>query len=157
MTVQDLIPLIAAIGGGAGLGAVGKSFVDVVLALRAGVAPREGKRKRNIVQARDDALSEARMATARAVEAEADAAEAVEAARLDRARANREVHRAEWAESNMRIARQNEQRGREHAAELRVLLMEAGSLRRDQLPEWPRMEAGIPRPTLQELNREDTP
>ena len=121
------LPYVLALGGGTGLGAGLKALTDTILAVRSGVSAREGKRKMDIVQQRD--------------EAEDDAT-------AERKRANAEMVRADWCELNMRIARSNEQRVREHAAELRLALMGAGALRRDQLPKWPDMEETVPRSRL---------
>lgn len=120
---DDALPWIIAFGGGTGLGAGIKTLVDTVIAVRNGVSAREGKRKADIVQQRDEALEEARE---------------------ERVRANFEMSRADWAEANMRVYGANAGRAREHAAELRVLLVEHG-VPRAELPPWPEMDLNIPR------------
>lgn len=141
-TLEEALPIIIALGGGAGMGAGLKALVDTVLAVRAGVSAREGKRKADIVQQRDEALEEAKAERLRA--------------NTEQARADVELRRADWAESNMKVARDNEQRAREHAAELRLLLMEKGGMLRDELPHWPVMEDTVTRAQLNQLlNRED--
>lgn len=126
MSQIDPIVLLAALGGGAGVSAVIQATGTVIAKIRRGVSPREGKRRVDIVQQRDEALT-----------------------RLDRAN-----ERADWADANRQIAVANEQRAREHAAELRVQLIAAASISRDELPEWPEMDATIPREEFERLRRE---
>lgn len=115
---------IVALGGGAGMAAGMKALVDTIAALRSGVSARESKRKGDLSKQRDAALEEAR---------------------TERARANQEQARADWAEKNAGIAKANEQRAREHAAELRIKLIELALIPRDDLPAWPDMEEAVPR------------
>lgn len=124
---EPWLPYIVAIGGGTGIGAGLKALVDTILALRAGVSAREGKRRADIVQQRDEALRDVS---------------------VERRRASAEQIRADWAVDNAEISRANEQRAREHAAELRNRLMDELHLTRDQLPPWPEMEKTIPRSKL---------
>lgn len=125
------LPWVIALGGGTGLGAGLKALVDTIIALRAGVSAREGKRKADIVQQRDEALR--------------DAVESDKRSDEERRRADAERARADWSEANMQIARANESRAREHAAEIRIQLMERGKMTRGELPPWPRMDEPIPR------------
>lgn len=138
---EQAIPYIVALGGGAGIGAGLKAAFDAVLALRAGVSAREGKRRADIVGQRDAAL--ALVDEYRRLIASADL------------RAERERVRADWAESNMQVERSNEQHAREHASELRSLLLEARDrpLRRDELPVWPVMEQTVPRAVFESAQR----
>lgn len=129
--IEAWLPWVIALGGGTGLGAGLKALADTVLALRAGVSAREGKRKADIVQQRDEAIR--------------DATEADRKAEEERRRADMERARADWCETNMQIARANESRAREHDAEIRLLLMERGKMKRDELPSWPRMDDPVPR------------
>jgi len=119
----DPIVLLATLGGGAGLSAVITSLGTVIAKVRRGVSPREGKRRIDIVQQRDEAL-----------------------ARLDQAN-----ERADWADANRQVAVTNEQRAREHAAELRVQLIAAAGIARDDLPDWPDMDHTIPRDEFRRL------
>lgn len=57
--------LIVALGGGAGLALLLRELVAVFAALRQGVSAREGKRRTDIVQQRDEALVRAARAEAR--------------------------------------------------------------------------------------------
>jgi hypothetical protein len=125
----DAVTAVAALGGGAGVLALAQALVTVVRLIRRGVSVREGKRRVDIVQQRDEALQAAHRERERADE--------------QQDRADAEQRRADWADANRLIAVQNEQRAREHAADLRVRLIEAG-LPRDSLPEWPDMDATIP-------------
>lgn len=127
--LEAALPWIIALGGGTGIGMGLKALVDTIVAIRSGVSAREGKRTQQIVKQRDDALA-----------AIAD----------ERRRANDEMARADWADRNMQILKSNEQRAREHAADLRIELMNRGGMRRDELPEWPDMEQTIPRAKLAE-------
>lgn len=122
----DPIVLLATLGGGAGLSAVITSLGTVIAKIRRGVSPREGKRRVDIVQQRDEAL-----------------------AKLDQAN-----ERAEWADANRQVAVTNEQRAREHAAELRVQLIAAAGISRDELPDWPDMDRTIPREEFRRLRSE---
>lgn len=131
----DAVTLVAALGGGAGISAVIQATTTVVKLVRRGVSVREGKRRVDIVQQRDEALEDARR---------------------EQARADREQARADWAEENRQIAVANEQRAREHAADLRVRLIEAGQAR-DQLPEWPDMDHTIPRAEFDRLRKNHRP
>lgn len=124
------IPLIVALGGGTGIGLGIKALVDTVLAMRAGVNAREGKRRADIVQQRDEALTAAAAANTRA----------------DRYLAERDL-----ADLNNQVHKANESRAREHAADLRVYVMEKFNVRRDELPPWPTMDETIPRAKLLEL------
>ncbi|PCN47021.1 hypothetical protein Csp2054_14355 [Curtobacterium sp. 'Ferrero'] len=128
----DPVVLIAALGGGVGIGHVIRALATVLQKLRAGVSPREGKRRIDIVQQRDEAL-----------------------ARLDkeRMRASAEQARADWADANRQVAVENEQRAREHAAALRVQLIEQAGLTREELPAWPEMERTIPREQFLRVRR----
>lgn len=126
MSQIDPIVLLAALGGGAGISAVLQATGTVIAKIKRGVSPREGKRRVDIVQQRDEAL-----------------------ARLDRAQ-----ERADWADANRQIAVSNEQRAREHAAELRVQLIAAAGISRDELPEWPDMDRTIPRDEFHRLRRD---
>ena len=128
----DPVVLIAALGGGAGIGSALRALAVVIGKLRAGVSPREGKRRVDIVQQRDEALSDLND---------------------ERDRASFEQARADWAEQNRQIAVGNEQRAREHAAALRVQLIEQAGLSREQLPAWPDMERTIPRDQFDRLRR----
>lgn len=130
MKWDDALPYIIALGGGTGLGAGLKALADTVLALRAGVSAREGQRRQDIVTQRDQAL---------------------DALKAERRRANEEAARSDWCELNMQVARANEQRAREHAADLRIRLMQEAGVRRADLPEWPTMEETVPRAKLEEL------
>lgn len=123
MSQIDPIVLLATLGGGAGLSAVITSLGTVIAKVRRGVSPREGKRRVDIVQQRDEAL-----------------------ARLGQAN-----ERAEWADANRQVAVNNEQRAREHAAELRVKLIAAAGISRDELPDWPDMDRTIPREEFRRL------
>lgn len=142
MTI-DAVTLVAALGGGAGISAVIQATTTVVKLIRRGVSVREGKRRVDIVQQRDEALEAARKERDRADE--------------QQARADREQTRADWAETNRQIAVENEQRAREHAAELRVQLVEQAGLAREQLPAWPDMERTIPRAEFERLRRNNPP
>lgn len=122
----DPIVLLATLGGGAGISAMVTSLGTVIAKIRRGVSPREGKRRVDIVQQRDEAL-----------------------VRLDRA-----IERADWADANRQVAVSNEQRAREHAAELRVQLIGAAGIARDDLPEWPEMDRTIPREEFHRLRRD---
>jgi hypothetical protein len=135
----DPVVLIAALGGGAGIGSALRAVAVVIGKLRAGVSPREGKRRVDIVQQRDEAL----------------AATAKERERADeqQKRADDEQRRADWAEANRQVAIENEQRAKEHAAALRVQLIEQAGLAREQLPAWPDMERTIPRDLFERLKR----
>ncbi|WIE54239.1 hypothetical protein [Curtobacterium sp. MCBD17_003] len=135
----DPVVLIAALGGGAGIGSVIRAVATVVGKLRAGVSPREGKRRVDIVLQRDEALR--------------DLARERERADEQQARADEAQARADWAEENRQRAVANEQRAREHAGELRVLLLESASLSREQLPEWPDMDRTIPRAEFDRMRR----
>lgn len=126
MSQIDPIVLLAALGGGAGISAVLQATGTVIAKIRRGVSPREGKRRVDIVQQRDEAL-----------------------VRLDQA-----AERADWADANRLVAVANEQRAREHAAELRVQLIAAASISRDELPDWPDMDRTIPREEFHRLRRE---
>jgi len=132
----DLVPITAAVGGGAGILALAQAFVTVSRLVRQGVSVREGKRRVDIVQQRDEAL---------------------EQARRERERADAEQARADWADANRQIAVANEQRAREHAAELRVQLVERAGLGRDELPTWPDMDRTIPRAEFDRLRRSNPP
>lgn len=123
MSQIDPIVLLAALGGGAGVSAVIQATGTVIAKLRRGVSPREGKRRVDIVQQRDEAF-----------------------ARLDQAN-----ERADWADANRQVAVTNEQRAREHAAELRVQLIAAAGISRDELPDWPDMDRTIPRDEFRRL------
>lgn len=123
MNQIDPIVLLATLGGGAGLSAVITSLGTVIAKVRRGVSPREGKRRIDIVQQRDEAL-----------------------ARLEQAN-----ERADWADANRQVAVSNEQRAREHAAELRVKLIAAAGISRDELPDWPDMDRTIPRDEFRQL------
>lgn len=136
----DLTSLVAAFGGGAGLVAVGRSLLTVIRLVRKGVSVREGKRRVDIVQQRDEALAVAARERERADE--------------QQKRAYDEQRRADWAEANRQVAVENEQRAREHAAALRVQLIEQAGLAREQLPAWPDMERTIPREEFNRLRRE---
>jgi hypothetical protein len=133
------LPFIIALGGGAGLGAGLKALVDTIIAVRAGVSAREGKRRSDIVQQRDEAIRDAVTERRRAAAADL--------------RADDAIARADWAESNLAIARANEQKAREHAAELRLDLMTVRDhpMRRNELPEWPEMDETVPRAKLLEM------
>lgn len=65
---------MTALGGGAGIALLLRELISVVAALRNGVSAREGKRKADIVQQRDEALERATKAEAqtRAANARAD-------------------------------------------------------------------------------------
>lgn len=126
MSQIDPIVLLAALGGGAGISAVLQATGTVIAKIRRGVSPREGKRRVDIVQQRDEALL-----------------------RLDQA-----TERADWADANRLVAVANEQRAREHAAELRVQLIAAAGISRDELPDWPDMDRTIPREEFHRLRRE---
>jgi hypothetical protein len=56
--------LLVALGGGAGVALMLREFVSVFATLRQGVSAREGKRKTDIVQQRDEAIEEAKRAFA---------------------------------------------------------------------------------------------
>lgn len=58
--------LLVALGGGAGVALMLREFVAVFATIRSGVSAKEGKRKTDIVQQRDEALERARRAEARA-------------------------------------------------------------------------------------------
>lgn len=135
MNQIDPIVLLAALGGGAGLSAVITSTGTVIAKLRRGVSPREGKRRVDIVQQRDEAIAKADK---------------------ERLRASVEQARADWAEANRQVAVENEQRAREHAAALRVQLIEQAGLTREELPPWPDMERTIPRDQLDRIRRSST-
>ena len=135
MDWEAALPWVVALGGGTGVGAGLTALVNTIRAIRSGVSAREGKRRADIVQQRDEALLEAEQQRQRAMDFEK--------------RGDLAVARADWAEQNAMIAKRNEQRAREHAAELRLLLMEEQrALRRDELPKWPTMEDTIPRSEL---------
>lgn len=136
----DLVPSIAAIGGGAGILALAQALVTVGRLIRQGVSVREGKRRVDIVQQRDEAIAESARERKRADE--------------QQARADAEQARADWADANRQVAVSNEQRAREHAAELRVRLVEQAGLARGELPAWPDMERTIPRAEFDRLRRE---
>jgi hypothetical protein len=135
----DPVVLIAALGGGAGIGSALRAVAVVIGKLRAGVSPREGKRRVDIVQQRDEALRDLARERDRADEQQT---------RADQAQA-----RADWADENRQRAIANEQRAKEHAGELRVLLLERGGLSREELPEWPDMDRTIPRAEFDRLRR----
>lgn len=135
----DAVTLVAALGGGAGISAVIQATTTVVKLVRRGVSVREGKRRVDIVQQRDEALAAAARERERADE--------------QQERADAEQRRADWAEANRQVAVQNEQRAREHAAELRVRLLEDAGLSRTELPAWPDMERTIPRDQFDRLRR----
>jgi hypothetical protein len=135
----DIVPSLAAVGGGAGVLALAQAIVTVVRLIRRGVSVREGKRRVDIVQQRDEALQATHRERERADE--------------QQARADVEQRRADWAEANRQVAVQNEQRAREHAADLRVRLIEAGQPR-ERIPEWPDMDRTIPRAEFERLRRE---
>lgn len=139
MDWEAALPWMVALGGGAGIAAGINALVTVVKAVKSGVSAREGKRKTDIIQQRDEAMLEGdrQRKRAAAFEARSDAA----------------VIRADWAEQNMTVARHNEQRAREHAAELRLLLMEPRDrpFTRAELPSWPSMDETIPRAKLLEM------
>lgn len=139
MQGTDLVVLIAALGGGAGIGAALRAVAVVIGKLRAGVSPREGKRRVDIVQQRDEALRDLTRERDRADEQQH---------RADEAQA-----RADWADENRQRAIANEQRAKEHAGELRVLLLERGGLSREELPDWPDMDRTIPRAEFNRLRR----
>jgi len=65
---------VTALGGGAGIALLLRELLSVVAALRNGVSAREGKRKADIVQQRDEALERAAAAEAqtRAADRRAD-------------------------------------------------------------------------------------
>jgi hypothetical protein len=131
---STVMPLILQLGGGAGIALLLKSLFEVLVAIRSGASVREGKRNSQIIQQRDAAILR--------VEEQRERADAA-----DR-RADEEKARADWAENNQHIERSNSQRAREHAAELRVSLMEKAGLSRAELPTWPTMENPIPRSEL---------
>ncbi|WP_242089275.1 hypothetical protein [Curtobacterium sp. DN_7.5] len=135
----DIVPSLAAVGGGAGVLALAQAIVTVVRLVRQGVSVREGKRRVDIVQQRDEALAAAIRERDRADE--------------QQRRADVEQARADWAETNRQIAVENEQRAREHAADLRVRLIEAGQARED-LPDWPDMDRTIPRAEFDRMRRQ---
>jgi hypothetical protein len=58
--------LLVALGGGAGVALMLREFVAVFATIRSGVSAKEGKRKTDIVQQRDEALERARLADGRA-------------------------------------------------------------------------------------------
>jgi hypothetical protein len=58
--------LLVALGGGAGVALMLREFVSVFATIRSGVSAKEGKRKTDIVQQRDEALERARVSDARA-------------------------------------------------------------------------------------------
>lgn len=58
--------LLVALGGGAGVALLLREFISVVAALRNGVSAREGKRRADIVQQRDEAIVRAEKAEERA-------------------------------------------------------------------------------------------
>lgn len=58
--------LLVALGGGAGVALLLREVISIVAALRNGVSAREGKRRTDIVQQRDEALERARLAEERA-------------------------------------------------------------------------------------------
>lgn len=62
--------LLVALGGGAGVALIIREVLSVVAALRQGVSAKEGKRKTDIVQQRDEAIEEARKAKLARAEAE---------------------------------------------------------------------------------------
>lgn len=62
--------LLVALGGGAGVALIIREVVSVVAALRQGVSAKEGKRKTDIVQQRDEAIDDARVAKLARVAAE---------------------------------------------------------------------------------------
>jgi hypothetical protein len=57
--VDEFLPYIVALGGGAGVALVVREIVNVVTLVRKGVSATEGKRKNDIVAQRDTALQEA--------------------------------------------------------------------------------------------------
>lgn len=119
MEWESALPWIIALGGGTGIGAGLTALVNTVRAIRGGVSAREGKRRLDIVAQRDQAIEEARRAHLRA----------------DEYRAVSDI-----AERGRQVAVRNEQRAREHAADLRLFVIERGGVRRDELPAWPDME-----------------
>ena len=58
--------LLVALGGGAGVALMLREFVSVFATIRSGVSAKEGKRKTDIVQQRDEAIERARLADERA-------------------------------------------------------------------------------------------
>lgn len=60
--------LLVALGGGAGVALMLREFVSVFATIRSGVSAKEGKRKTDIVQQRDEAIERANAADARADE-----------------------------------------------------------------------------------------
>jgi len=58
--------LLVALGGGAGVALMLREFISVFATLRNGVSAREGKRRTDIVQQRDEALEAAALANERA-------------------------------------------------------------------------------------------
>lgn len=142
MSTQDVVLLITALGGAVGIGSGFRALVTTIQKLRQGVSAREGKRKVDIVQQRDEALVQLAIERDR-TQVSADSAE------RSSARADAEITRADWSEENRQIAVENEQRAKEHAGDLRYRLVDRG-VSRDDLPKWPTMEEPIPR---SELNR----
>lgn len=130
----DNLPLIVALGGGTGIGAGLTAIVTTIKAIRSGVSVREGKRRADIVQQRDEAIDAATKANRRADRYRDASDVAVEAASA---------------------AKRNEQRAREHAADLRVMVMERYGIRRDELPDWPTMEDTLTRASLEALRDAD--
>lgn len=106
------VAFIIALGGAAGIGAGIKAIGDVVVMMRRGMKPTERGRRGDLAAQRDEALR----------------------------KLVREERRAMIFESVAARAKRNESRAREHAAELRVLLIERAGMRRDELPDWPEME-----------------
>lgn len=123
MEWENALPWIVALGGGTGIGAGLAALVSTVRAIRGGVSAREGKRRLDIITQRDEAIDEARRAHHRA----------------DEYRLAVDV-----AERSRQVAVRNEQRAKEHAADLRLFVMERGGVRRDDLPAWPVMEEHPP-------------
>lgn len=132
MNFEAMLPWLVGVGGGGGLLALVKAIMEVVGKVRAGVSAREGKRRVDLVEQRDAAVLKAQLAEERA----------------NRYRDERDV-----ADQVALASRRNEQRAREHAAELRIELMERAGMRREELPPWPEMEDTIPRSALP--NRKD--
>jgi len=65
--------LLVALGGGAGVSLMLREVISVLATVRSGVSAREGKRKSDIVQQRDEAIARAARAETRADEADARA------------------------------------------------------------------------------------
>lgn len=58
--------LLVALGGGAGVSLMLREVISVLATVRSGVSAREGKRKTDIVQQRDEAIEKANAESARA-------------------------------------------------------------------------------------------